>query len=98
MKLEKDIKYRNAAEYFKAFSHPTRLLIIEKLLKNEQCVGDIKKSLGLKQANVSQHLGILRNKDIVDYTIKGKKRCYYLKVPEKVKEIFECSFKAAGKN
>lgn len=96
MRYKEKIKYRNAADYLKAFSHPTRLLILDKLLKEDRCVSEIENSLGLKQANVSQHLGILRNKGIVDYNIKGKKRCYYLKVPQKIEKLLECSFKVSN--
>ena len=66
------LNYRKKAEFFKAFAHPIRLLIISRLMKGEMCVNDIKQLLGLKQANVSQHLNILRRFGIVDYKIKGK--------------------------
>lgn len=83
------IDYRRKANFFKVFAHPTRLLIVDKLLKSEMCVANIEQMLGLKQANVSQHLNILRTYGIVDYKIEGKNRCYYLKEPKMISKILE---------
>jgi len=90
MMKESKIKYRKAAELMKAFAHPTRIMIIDKLQRGEMCVGNMEKQLGLKQANVSQHLNILRSCGIVDYEIKGKNRCYFLLNREKVNKMMEC--------
>ncbi len=81
--------YRLKSEFFKALTHPTRLLIISNLLEEEQCVGSIENLLGLKQANVSQHLNILKKEGIVDYEIRGSKRCYYIIDPVRMKSIIE---------
>ncbi|MDA3792161.1 MAG: metalloregulator ArsR/SmtB family transcription factor [Elusimicrobia bacterium] len=89
MRNKKISIYRSKADFFKAFAHPTRLLIIGKLLEAERCVGSIEKVLNLKQANVSQHLNILKKEGIVDYEIKGRKRCYYITEPERMKNIIE---------
>ncbi|MBS3819026.1 winged helix-turn-helix transcriptional regulator [bacterium] len=81
---------RKQAEYFKALAHPTRIKIIRKLLFQDQCVGNIEESLNVPQANVSQHLHILRTCGIVDYRMDGKRRCYFLVQPKQIKKIFEC--------
>jgi ArsR family transcriptional regulator len=83
-------KYRNLADYIKAFAHPTRLMIVTKLLNSDECVSNIEKMLEIKQANVSQHLNILRSCRVVDFRIKGKNRCYYLTDPEKTAKLFKC--------
>lgn len=88
--IEHDTQLRKQAEYFKALSHPTRIKIIHKLLENEQCVGKIEQSLKASQANISQHLLILRSCGIVDYRIEGSKRCYYLINPEQIRKLLEC--------
>jgi ArsR family transcriptional regulator len=70
---------RKTAETAKALAHPTRLSILEELLKGEPtCVSKIEEILQKKQANVSQHLSILKNAGIIDYEERGKLRCYYL--------------------
>ena len=48
-----------------ALAHPTRIAILEVLREGEMSVGEICDRLGLEQANCSQHLSILRAKDIV---------------------------------
>ena len=79
---------RKLAEVAKALAHPTRLLILEELTRQEQCcVSRIEEILQKKQANVSQHLGILKNAGFIDYIEKGKLRCYFLKNKNAVSEI-----------
>jgi DNA-binding transcriptional ArsR family regulator len=48
-----------------ALAHPTRIAILEALREGEMSVGDRSDRLGLEQANCSQHLSILRAKEIV---------------------------------
>jgi ArsR family transcriptional regulator len=79
--------YKLRAQIFKALAHPTRLLIVEKLLEKEQCVNDIQELVNVSQPNISQHLNILRFSGIVDFRQKGNLRCYFLKEPQKIKEL-----------
>ncbi len=83
-------KYRIIAEKVKAYAHPTRLMIIDLLLEETRCVGDIERRLELKQTNVSQHLNILKGSGIVDFEVKGRQRCYYIKDEERVLKILDC--------
>ena len=83
--------YRKQALLFKAFAHPIRLMIIDRLLREEMCVGEVEVQLELKQANVSQHLHILRNAGIVDFRKEGKKRCYFIVSPDSAQKLFRCS-------
>lgn len=66
----------------KALAHPTRLQIVTKLQQGTKCVTDIHEILPASQANISQHLTILRNAEIVDFTQDGSQRCYYICRPE----------------
>lgn len=68
----------------KALAHPTRLQIVIKLQQGTKCVTDIHEILPASQANISQHLTILRNAEIVDFTQDGSQRCYYICRPELV--------------
>jgi ArsR family transcriptional regulator len=66
-------------EIFKALGHGTRLqIVIELLDKGTKCVTDIQDILPYSQSNISQHLTILRNADIVDFTQDGSQRCYFI--------------------
>jgi ArsR family transcriptional regulator len=49
----------------KALAHPTRLAIIEHLKDGSCSVTELVHRLGLRQANLSQHLGVLRDAGIV---------------------------------
>ena len=67
-----------AAELLKAFSHPTRLAILIELVEGPRCVTDMEELLPARQANISQHLAVLRHAKLVDYAQDGSLRCYYL--------------------
>ena len=81
---------RKSAQFIKALAHPTRLAIVNRLMKGDNCVCSIERKLGLKQANVSQHLNILRSEGVVDYRVEGKQRCYFLLNREKMRKLMEC--------
>lgn len=82
-------KYKNAVQLFKALSHPTRLFIVENLLKEEKCVNDIQELVEASQPNISQHLNTLKFLDIVDFRQDGNLRCYFLKEPKKMRKLFQ---------
>ncbi|MBD3414241.1 MAG: metalloregulator ArsR/SmtB family transcription factor [Candidatus Aminicenantes bacterium] len=77
------------AQIFKALAHPTRLIIVEKLLEGERCVNDIKDLFDASQPNISQHLNILKYSGIVDFRKKGNLRCYFLKDSKKLEKIIQ---------
>ena len=56
---------RFKAEFFQAMAHPTRIAIIEQLRDGELSAGELIERLDKEQANVSQHLAVLRAKQIV---------------------------------
>jgi ArsR family transcriptional regulator, arsenate/arsenite/antimonite-responsive transcriptional repressor len=76
-----------AAELLKAFSHPTRLAILQELVAGPKCVTDIEDLVEARQANISQHLSVLRYARLVDYAQDGALRCYYLCRPKLVKDM-----------
>jgi ArsR family transcriptional regulator len=75
------------AEVLKAFSHPTRLMILNELLSGVKCVTDIEDLLKCRQANISQHLTVLRHAKLVDFSQDGAMRCYYLSRPKLVRDM-----------
>lgn len=76
-----------AAELLKAFSHPTRLAILQELHSGPKCVTDMEELLPARQANISQHLAVLRHAKLVDYAQDGALRCYYLCRPKLVADM-----------
>ena len=53
------------ASVFHALAHPTRIAIVEALREGELSAGALQSRLGIEQANLSQHLTILRSRQIV---------------------------------
>jgi DNA-binding transcriptional ArsR family regulator len=53
------------AEIFQALGHPTRIAILDLLREGELTAGTFSERLGLEQANLSQHLAVLRARQIV---------------------------------
>jgi ArsR family transcriptional regulator len=77
------------AELIKAFAHPTRLLILRELMSGPKCVTDMEDLLPARQANISQHLAVLRFAKLVDYAQDGTLRCYYLARPTLVENLLD---------
>jgi ArsR family transcriptional regulator len=70
------------AELLKALAHPRRLEIIHLLRDQELPVADIHTMLDLPQANISQHLTILREAQVVKTRRDGKQMYYSLSSPK----------------
>ena len=83
-----DIDYERKAEILKTIGHPVRLKIIKGLMREERCVKNIWSTLGLPQATVSQHLALLKNKNIVTSQRKGVTMCYAI-TDETVRQIMD---------
>lgn len=69
------------ASIFQALAHPTRIAIIEVLRDGELPAGAIIERLGVEQANASQHLSILRAKQIVSSRKEGNQVFYSVRDP-----------------
>ena len=66
------------AELLKALAYPRRLEIIQLLRDQRLNVGQIQEMLGLPQANLSQHLMILKEAGVVKAQKQGKQVFYEL--------------------
>jgi len=84
------------ASVFHALAHPTRIAILEVLREGEMPAGAIQERLGVEQANVSQHLAILRSRQIVNSRKQGNQVFYSLrnKVLIKVLDLMRQYFQA----
>lgn len=67
------------ASIFRALSHPTRIAILELLRDRELSARIIQEKLGLEQANLSQHLAILRSHQIVVNRKEGNQVFYSIR-------------------
>lgn len=59
--------------------HPHRIRIIRELVRSEKDVSDIQASLGISQPAVSQHLGVLKNHNILSQRREGHHIYYSLR-------------------
>lgn len=72
---------RFKADIFQALAHPTRIAIIELLVDGELSAGELMEKLGMEQANVSQHLAVLRAKQLVVNRKVGNQVFYSVRDP-----------------
>jgi ArsR family transcriptional regulator len=77
---------------FRAFSDPTRLRILNLLLRGELCVCDIVNTLDVPQPTVSRHLAYLRKAGLVEARREGLWMYYKLAPPRNAmhKKLIEC--------
>jgi DNA-binding transcriptional ArsR family regulator len=68
--------YKWQAKVAKALAHPTRIAILEMLRRGEVCVCEMGPGLGASQANVSQHLAVLRDSNLVVARRDGTRMMY----------------------
>ncbi len=66
----------DCAQFFKAIADPTRVKIMQLLVKKEMCVSDICKHFNMAQPSISHHLSILKNAKIVTDRKEGKEVYY----------------------
>ena len=72
---------RFKADIFHALAHPTRIAILELLSPGELSAGALIEKLGMEQANVSQHLAVLRAKQLVSNRKVGNQVFYSVRDP-----------------
>ncbi|MEG3591740.1 MAG: metalloregulator ArsR/SmtB family transcription factor [Pseudomonadota bacterium] len=91
-----DSDIERASRSLKAISHPLRLKILCTLGDKEVSVQEIVENVGTSQSNISQHLGILRDKGILE-SRKDANRVFYrvgdnriLRLIDMMRQIF-CS-------
>lgn len=92
---------------FKALAHSTRLKIVKKLVKGTLCVCELNEDIDFSQSNLSQHLKILRDANIlvqekeglrVNYSIKNEEIIELISIVEKIvtKEITDITKQIRG--
>ena len=84
--LYEDADITKAARCLKAMSHPLRLKILCLLGNRAVSVQDIVEQVGTSQSNISQHLSVLKEKDILDCK-KEANRVYYFICDERMLKL-----------
>lgn len=69
------------ADFFQALAHPTRIAIVESLRDGELSAGALIERLGIEQANASQHLAVMRAKNILVNRRVGNQVFYSVRDP-----------------
>jgi len=80
--------YQLHAEVCKVFSNSTRLEILDLLRDKELSVTELIEKTKLSQANISQHLSIMKSKGLVVSSRKGK-NIYYRLTNQKITKAFD---------
>ena len=71
-----------ASGLLKAMSNPVRLLVLCQLAEGEKSVGELERVVEVSQSALSQHLALLRHRDLVGYRREGQTLYYSLAGPE----------------
>lgn len=69
------------AQIFQALAHPTRIAVVEALRDGEMSAGALLARLSVEPANLSQHLAVLRSKQVVVNRKAGNQVYYTLRDP-----------------
>jgi DNA-binding transcriptional ArsR family regulator len=69
------------ARFFRALAHPTRIRMLEILVRGGRTVQELQETLTLDQPIVSQQLAVLRNQGIVSAQKQGLSVRYALRDP-----------------
>lgn len=85
-RFSKDI-YEKSALMYRMLSNPKRLEILNIIANKEISVSEITKILGIRKANTSQHLMVLRYLGLVKVKRVGKKSFYKI-VPRNLIEPY----------
>jgi len=69
------------AQFFRALAHPTRIRMLEILVRGGRTVQELQEALALDQPIVSQQLAVLRNQGVVAAQKEGASVRYALRDP-----------------
>ena len=74
-------RLERSARCLKVLAHPVRLLIIHLLGEGELSVQELEKAVGISQSSVSQHLSLLKDKEILESRRVAQQVFYRLRDP-----------------
>lgn len=74
-------RLERASRCLKVLAHPIRLMIIHLLGEGGLSVQELEKAVGVSQSSVSQHLGLLKDKEILESRRVAQQVFYRLRDP-----------------
>jgi DNA-binding transcriptional ArsR family regulator len=77
----------NAATVFRALADPTRLAVLENVMRQEMTVTDLTARFAVTQPAISQHLAILRESGLVLHRRQGR-QIFYRADPSGLRPMF----------
>ena len=83
------------AKIFKALSHPSRVFIIEELIKSERCICEFAELLGVDKSTISKHFTVLKNAEIISTRKEGTSVYCSLRLTC-IKNFFNCTDEILG--
>ena len=86
--MRKESFYHLHSEICKTMANPRREAIIDTIHRGEMTVSTLVKKTGISQANLSQHLAILRSKGVVQTRREGN-NIYYSIANPKIIEAYD---------
>jgi DNA-binding transcriptional ArsR family regulator len=101
--IDREEDIRQAALALKSIAHPLRLKILCVLADGGLSVQDIVEQVGTSQSNISQHLAVLRKRDVL-VTRRDSNRIFYsimdlrmIRLIRMMREVFCAEHKGKGK-
>lgn len=85
--FDTELTYEREAEILKVLGHTIRLKIVAGLMSQSCNVKKIWECLGLPQATVSQHLALLKNKNIISGRREGVEVFYQVTSTETIRVV-----------
>jgi ArsR family transcriptional regulator, virulence genes transcriptional regulator len=77
-----------ACNLLKAMANPTRLMVLCQIAEGEKSVGELAQAVGQSQSSLSQHLTVLRHKNLVVARRVGQ-TVYYSLASEEAASVME---------
>jgi len=74
--------YERRAAICKAFANPIRLKILDLVGRKAYPIAELRRRLGVSEANLSQHLAVLKGAGIIATSRTGKRVFCYVAIPE----------------
>jgi len=78
-----------AAECLRTLAHPHRLRMVQMLLRDEYTVGELADACEIPSHMASEHLGRMKDRDLLDVERRGRKM-YYRVAEEGLAGILKC--------
>ncbi|PZU84089.1 MAG: transcriptional regulator [Chelatococcus sp.] len=88
---EMEARAGEAAALLKTLAHPARLMLACTLAEGEYSVGELEEKLGIRQPNLSQQLGVLREAGVVE-TRREATQIFYRLTEAKAARLIEALY------